>query len=219
MSHRIAVALVLGVLSAAAEAGSPRLKLPSFANLESQAVESVDVTFGWVPLHLAGWFIGDDDPDGAEVRQLLKSIKSISVRHYRFGSDFVYSMKDLDAIRAQLSGQGWFPLVQVRDRRQDENVDVFFALDGDKITGVAIIASEPREFTILNIVGKLDMDQVERWAAQAESGKGRRWVGHKSHADGWDDDLGRAGGAVEQEEGGDARLEDQDVAGASSPEL
>jgi hypothetical protein len=180
MFHRIAVVLVLMAFSAVAEAGGPRLKLPSFSHLESQAVESVDITFGRMALGLAGWFIDKDDPDSAQARQMLKSIKSMSVCHYRFDSDFVYATKDLDAVRSQLSGDGWSPLVQVRDRRKDEDVDVFLSLDGDKITGVAIIASEPREFTILNIVGTLDMDQVERWAAQARSGKDRLWADHKT---------------------------------------
>ena len=204
MSHRIAVALVLMVFSAVAGAASPRLKLPSFAHLESQAVESVDITFGRLPLRFASWFIDDDDPDGADVRQLLKSVKSVSVCHYRFGSDFVYSKTDLDAVRSQLSGKGWSQLVQVRDRRKAEDVDVYLSLDDDKITGVAIIVSEPREFTIVNIVGKLDMQQVERWAADVGSGKGRRWAGHDS----------RGGGADV-----DARPDNEDLADAGSPEL
>ena len=209
MIHRIAVALVLLALSAAAEADSPRLKLPSFAHLQGQAVESIDITFGRGLLHFASWFIDKKDPDSAEVRQMLKSLKSVSVCHYRFGSDFVYSKKDLDAVRSQLAGKGWSQLVQVRDRRKDEDVDVFFSLDDDKITGVAIVASEPREFTIVNLVGNLDMDQVQRWAAHVESGKDRRWGGHKVPGD----------AAVEEEQGDHARLEDEHVADASSPKL
>jgi len=177
MSHRIVVALVLVALSAVAEAGSPRLKLPSFTHLESQAIESVDITFGRVPLRIASWFIDEDDQDGVEVRQLLKSIKSMSVCHYRFASDFVYSSKDLDGVRSQLTEKGWSQLVQVRDRGKDEDVDVFLSFDDDKITGAAIIASEPKEFTIVSIAGELDMAQVERWASHVESGKNRRWGG------------------------------------------
>jgi hypothetical protein len=204
MSHRIAVALVLVALSAGAHARGPRLELPSFAHLESQAVESVDITLGRLPLRFASWFIDEEDSEGAEARQLLKSIKSVSVRHFRFGSDFVYSMKDLDAVRSQLSGKGWSRLVQVRDRRKDEDVDVFLSLDDDRITGVAIVVTEPREFTIVNIVGKLDMDQVERWASHVESGKSRRWDGHDPHPEAWDSDAVR---------------EERDLAAASPPDL
>jgi hypothetical protein len=202
MSHRIAVALVLVALSAAAEASGPRLKLPSFAHLESQAVESTDITLGWLPLRFAGWFIDEDDPRSAQAHQMLRSVKSVSVRHYEFGSDFVYSTHDLDTVRAQLSGNGWSQVVQVRDRRKDEDVDVFLCLDGEKITGIAIVASQPRQFTIVNIVGSLDMEQVERWADHVGSGGDHRWASR-----------------VEKEDAGAGRLEDENPADAGFPEL
>jgi predicted nucleotidyltransferase len=34
------------------------------------------------------------------------------------------------------------------------------ALDDHKVTGFALIASEPREFTIVNIVGAVDLDKI-----------------------------------------------------------
>jgi hypothetical protein len=37
---------------------------------------------------------------------------------------------------------------------------VFVLISGDKAEGLAIIASEPREFTIVNIVGKVDLEQL-----------------------------------------------------------
>lgn len=220
-SHRIAAALVLVALSAVADAAGPRLKLPSFDHLQSQAVDSVDITLGWLPLHLARLFIHDDDPDGAEAREMLKSVESVSVRNYRFGSDFVYPMKDLDDVRSQLAGNGWSQLVQVRDRRKQENVDVFLSLDGDKITGIVVIASEPREFTIVNVVGKLGMDQVERWASQARSGGSHRWGGRRAYADarGWESGTDQADEKLEKEPGSDAAPEDGTSADASSPGL
>ena len=37
---------------------------------------------------------------------------------------------------------------------------MFVLVDGDKAQGLAIIASEPREFTIVNIVGNIDLEQL-----------------------------------------------------------
>jgi hypothetical protein len=176
MSYRIVVALALVAFAAVAEARSPRLKLPSFEHLESKAVESVDITFGRVPIRIASWFIGDEDPEGTQVKELLKSIRSLSVCHYRFDSDFVYSVEDLDAVRSQLEDKGWAPVVQVRDRKKDEDVDIFISLEDDEVTGIAIVASEPREFTIVNIVGRMDLDQVENWRAHFESHGHRDWL-------------------------------------------
>ncbi|HEU5134552.1 MAG TPA: hypothetical protein VFU13_05350, partial [Steroidobacteraceae bacterium] len=36
----------------------------------------------------------------------------------------------------------------------------FVLIDGEKAQGLAIIASEPREFTIVNIVGNIDLEQL-----------------------------------------------------------
>jgi hypothetical protein len=41
-------------------------------------------------------------------------------------------------------------------------VDVFVLLDGGKAKGLAIIAAEPREFTIVNIVGSIDLEDLHK---------------------------------------------------------
>jgi hypothetical protein len=35
-------------------------------------------------------------------------------------------------------------------------------MEKERITGLAIVASEPREFTIVNAVGSLDLAQVDK---------------------------------------------------------
>src|SRR5688500_16679791 len=104
MLHRILVAVALVAVSAVALAagGSEKLRIPSFGHLESKAVEAVDISFGRVPLRLASWFIPDEDPDSANVKRLLKGMKSVSIRHFRFDSDFAYSAADIDGVRTQL---------------------------------------------------------------------------------------------------------------------
>ncbi len=100
--------------------------------------------------------------DNADLKQVLSSLKSIRVRSYRFDSDFVYSQTDVDAVRAQLSGSGWSQLVHTRDRKEHKDVDVYLALDREIISGLAIVASEPREFTIVNIVGSITAEQAAK---------------------------------------------------------
>jgi len=172
MSRRvILVALACCGLAAQAHAQTPLLKLPAFANLRSQATESVDISIGSLPLKIAGWLAGhdSDDPDSADTKALLKGLHGLYIRHYEFASDFVYSPADIDAVRSQLAGAGWSQLARVRDQKKNENVDIYLALDKDRITGLAIIASEPREFTIVNAVGSLDMHKVDALRRQFES--------------------------------------------------
>ena len=148
-----------------ATARGPELQLPSFPGLREQATESVDVTLGWMPLHLMGWLAGNGDPDSAQVKETLKGLKSVQIRSYKFNADYAYPQADIDRLRAQLSAPEWSPLVQVRKRgeregQDQEHVDIYVALEDKKVKGLVIIACEPRELTIVNIVGTIDLEQI-----------------------------------------------------------
>ena len=161
----LAVAAVCLTLPLLATAQVPQLKLPSFPDLKQQATESVDLQLGWLPLHFVGWLMNDGDPDSAEVRKTLQGLKSVQIRSFEFSTDYAYPQAEIDQLRAQLSSPGWSPLVQVRKRgdqagRNKENVDIYVALEDRKVKGLVIIACEPREFTVVSIVGSIDLEQI-----------------------------------------------------------
>jgi hypothetical protein len=157
----LAAGLAFSSGSAAADR-SPSLDLPSFSHLQSKATEVVDITLGTWPLALASKLMDADDAQDAEVKKLLSGIKSIAIRSYEFDSDFAYSKEDVEAVRDQLSAPGWTQLAQVRKRNKAQEVDVYMALNGDHANGFAIVASEPRKFTILNVVGSIDLNQLAK---------------------------------------------------------
>jgi hypothetical protein len=174
-----ATCLTLPLLAAA---GNPQLRLPSFSSLKEQATESVDINLGWLPLYLTSWLMDADDPESAAVGKAIKNLKSVQIRSYSFGSDFTYPQAEIDQLRAQLSQPGWSPLVQVRKRadqeaKDKENVAIYVALEDKKVKGLVIIACEPREFTIVNIVGTIDLDQIASLRKSfVPSGKGMAQV-------------------------------------------
>ena len=153
-----AAALLLPLLACSQ---SPELKLPSLGDLKRHATQSVDITLGAFPLHFAASLMDDRDGDSAEVRKALKAVKSVQIRSFRFDSDFACSQADLGALRSQLSQPGWSRLVEAHKRNR-EDVDVYVALEDQVIRGIAIVACQPREFTIINIVGAVDLDQLAR---------------------------------------------------------
>ena len=161
------LALVLALPAGPAAAG-PELDIPSFSHLRGKAVDSVDITLDGFLLRIASKFAKADtsDPEAQAAGELLQSIKSVRVRNFTFDSDDAYSLADVDRVRKQLNGPGWSQLVQVRKREPQENVDVYICLDGEKVSGLAVIASEPREFTIVNIVGSIDIDKIGRLEGQ-----------------------------------------------------
>jgi hypothetical protein len=167
---RLSIAALAAVTSLALPAqgasADPELRIPDFSHLRSQAVDSVDVTLDGFLMRIAHKFAahaaeGEDGPD-AEALSLLGGIKSVRVRNFKFDADGVYSKADIDTVRKQLTGPGWSALVTVHKRDDNEDVDVYVCLDGDKVKGLAVIASEPREFTIVNIIGTIDIDKIAK---------------------------------------------------------
>lgn len=155
-----AVPWLLPLLACAQET---QLDIPAFAGLKAKATQSVDITIGPVLIGLAKIVMqGDHGEDTAEVRRVLAGVKSVRVRSYEFKSDFVYSKSDLDAVRAQLTAPVWSPMVHTEDKDHNEDVDIYVALNDQTMKGLAIVASEPREFTIVNIVGTIDLQDVAK---------------------------------------------------------
>ena len=45
-------------------------------------------------------------------------------------------------------------------------MDIFVSMDGQRINGLALIAAEPRELTIINLVGNMDIKDVAKLGGQ-----------------------------------------------------
>jgi hypothetical protein len=182
MFHRLAVAAALLCLTACASA--QQINMPSFNNLRGKATESVDLTIGPIPIALGRWVMkGSNDPDAVAAQDLLKGVKKVYVKHYEFAEDNAYSKADLDEVRAQLNTKGWSALAQVRDNKKGEDVDVFIATENDEIRGITVVASEAREFTIVNVIGTLDMQTVAAFRDQMDRGGSFGMHGHHHHDD------------------------------------
>lgn len=137
-----------------------QLRLPEFAALTDKASEAVTVTLDQQLLGLACRFLNSGDPEQAAAQKLCASLTGIYVRKYAFDRDYAYPKADIDGIRKQLSAPGWSRLVEARSRKDQTDVDVYVLIDGGKARSLAIIASEPREFAIVNIVGNIDLEQL-----------------------------------------------------------
>jgi hypothetical protein len=155
-----------------------QLLLPEMAGLADKASESVSVTLDSQLLGFASRFLNPEDPDEAAAKKLVSSLTGIYVRKFTFDTDYSYPKADIEGIRRQLSAPGWSQLVGAHSKKEQTNVDVYMLVDGGKARGLAIIASEPREFAVVNIVGSIDLEQLHELEGkfgvpdmQIESGK------------------------------------------------
>jgi len=151
--------ILLPTLGAAHDA---RLNLPDFGSLADKATESVNLSLSPWLLRIAAACMDGKDADSTATKKLLAGIKSIEIRNYQFATDFAYSAADIDAVRLQLAAPGWTRLMQVRDRKSKENVDIYLMVENGRTNGFALIASEPREFTIINIVGSISIEDLPK---------------------------------------------------------
>jgi hypothetical protein len=63
-------------------------------------------------------------------------------------------------VRSQLAG--WSQIMQVHHREKSEDVDMYVLIENNVTKGFALIASEPREFTIINIVGSINVEDLPK---------------------------------------------------------
>ena len=147
-------------------APNPKLAIPSFSALAQKATESVTITLDPGLLALAAKFLDSNDPQDAATKEVLKGLQGIYVRSYTFDKDSAYQQSDIDAVRSQLAAPGWNRLVETRSRKTHADVDIYIMVDHNQAVGLALIASEPRQFTIVNIVGAIDLDKLHKLEGQ-----------------------------------------------------
>jgi Domain of unknown function (DUF4252) len=152
-------ALLLMSAGAFAQTAIPKgqLRLPEFAALADKASESVNVTLDQRLLGIAGRFLNPQDPEQAKARKLVTGLTGVYVRSFKFDDDFAYPKTEVEAVRRQLEGASWSRIVEARSKKENTDVNLFVYIYGEQAKGLAIIALEPREFTIVNIVGAIDL--------------------------------------------------------------
>jgi hypothetical protein len=160
------LALVAFALPVAALAQDGHLNLPDFSALAARATEHTDISLGAGLLHFASHFVDDKDPDSAATRRFVAGLREIEVHSYEFSTDQTYSASDIESVRRQLQSPGWKRLVQTHNAADHADVDVYISLDGERPTGIAIIAAQPREFTIVNLVGTVDLKDLASMGGQ-----------------------------------------------------
>ena len=142
---------------------SGKLELKNLEKLTEKAVKVNDVALDGALLHFASNILGkSDDPDAAQVNDVIKGLKGIYVKNFEFDDPNQYSQADVEAIRSQLTGPQWQRIITSHTRRTGERDEIYLFKEGDKVGGVVILVAEPRELTVVNIVGMIDVDKLDK---------------------------------------------------------
>src|SRR5215813_9268726 len=156
---RTAVIYALFVITTAitTHAQDPRIRLAHLDHLATKASETVDVNIDERLIQLAAKLFNDKDEDEAKIKKLVNGLKGIYVKSFEFDNENDYSPADVDSVRSQLREPTWSRLVNVTSKREGI-VEVYVAMNGSDIVGLAVLSAEPKELTVVNIVGPVDLE-------------------------------------------------------------
>ena len=158
MKTRLLIAAIVLMSPACALAQGARLQLDHLNPLAQRAKETVDITLDPALLKLASGFLGSGQKDSEAVQQLIAGLQGVYVKSFEFDRDDAYSAADVEAVRKQFTAPGWSRMVVVKEER--ETVDIYAWRQGDKAGGIGILVAEPRELTVVNIVGDIDLAKL-----------------------------------------------------------
>lgn len=128
-------------------------------HLAAKASETVDLSLNGSTLQFAAKFLDSKDPDQEKVKKLIAGLEGIYVRSFEFEKTGEWTPDDLESIRKQLKAPEWSKIVSVKSSKTEMD-EIYLRNGNGKITGVAIIAAEAKELTVVNIVGPVDLDSL-----------------------------------------------------------
>jgi Zn-dependent alcohol dehydrogenase len=147
-----------------AHAQGARLQIDQLDSLANRASETVDVKLDERLMATAAKIF--TDKDDADIKEVLKGLKGIYVKSFEFEKAGEYSQADVESVMSQLRSGGWSKIVGVTSKKDGDNVEVYLMMQGDQIQGLAVISAEPKEFTVVNIVGPVNLEKLTKLEGQ-----------------------------------------------------
>lgn len=155
----IMLLLVFGGVSTRAQ--SAKLQLDQLDALANRASNTVDIKLDEHLIQTTSKWLGKD-PDEVQIKELLKSVKGIYVKSFSFDKENEYFPAEIESVTSQLRSGGWNKIVGITSKKEGENVDVYLMQLGDQISGLAVLCLNPKELTVVNIVGPIDLEKLSQ---------------------------------------------------------
>jgi hypothetical protein len=155
------VLCVAGLATAIAQSGLP-LPSPVEKELAARASNVTEVTLGKNMLAFAAKFLDGKDKDDEATRHLIEGLDGIYVRAYEFDKEGQYSPDDVAKLRSYFGTTDWSSIVRNRDRKSGESTDVMMKMVNGQPHGLFVLDAEPRELSIVLILGPVKMEDLSR---------------------------------------------------------
>ncbi len=145
------------------QATAGRLRLESLEQLGPRAAEAVNIDIDGILIKFAGSMLSDEEADERAVKEFIAGLKGVYVRSYEFKTEGQFAEADVAGVRAQLRAPAWSRIVDVKSRGLDfGDAEVYVASAGGRVQGLTLLVVEPKEVTVINIVGDVDLDKLKK---------------------------------------------------------
>lgn len=166
MKSRIAFVLILFAAQAAplVAQSAPGPSLPPSPPVEKElaahASDVTEVTLDKNMLAFASKFMNGKHDRDAEAQQLIQGLDGIYVRDYEFQKEGDYTPEQVEQLRQYFETSAWTPVVRDREKNSRESTDVMVKLVNGESHGMLILSIEPKEISLVLILGPIRMDQL-----------------------------------------------------------
>jgi len=160
LMHGLAIGAVALAVSAIAQTSALPLPPPVEKELAARASNVTEVTLGKNMLAFAAKFLDGKDKDDQATKRLIEGLDGIYVREYEFDKEGQFSMEEIDKLRQFFETSEWSPIVRERERKSGESTDVMVKLVNGESHGMFILTVEPKELTIVLILGPIKLDEL-----------------------------------------------------------
>ena len=145
------------------QASGGRLRLEALDSLAPKAAETVNIEIDGFLIKFAGSLLSNDDADERAVKEIVEGLRGVYVKSYEFKTEGQFTEADVESVRRQLRAPGWARLLDVESRGLDlGDAELYVASAGGRIEGIALLVVEPKELTVINIVGAVDVDKLKK---------------------------------------------------------
>ena len=152
-----AALLALPVLAQSAQLPAPS---PIEKELVARASDVTEVTLDKNMLAFAAKFMTGKNGDDASLQHLVEGLDGIYVRTYEFDKEGEFSAEQVEQLRKHFETSEWSSLVKERDIKTGETTDVMVKLVNGQTHGMFILTVEPKELTIVMILGSIHMEDL-----------------------------------------------------------
>ena len=151
------IGLMLAVLALPLMA--QEIDLSFLKGLEAKAKEASNIDLGPEQMGLIKGFSGLIGGDLGDVATGLKRVKVYSLE---FDKEGMYNLADAENVRAKVKSDAkWLSMVSVKEKGGFTEIMMHKGANGES-DGILILVAEPRELTVVNIVGALDMNKLAK---------------------------------------------------------